>query len=542
MDLFKPNLPIKVRQRRSFSLAEKMTILDRLSKGLSATKIAREYNVNESTIRHMRKQEATIRMAAHSMTSKIASGSKRNRNLQMSKMEACLNIWLDDMRAKRLPISHIKVKSKALKLYELIGKHELYEHIGFSASNGWFERFKRKFELYELRPQDDRAPSNEIEFRITTKGAIAEGNISNDQIFTVDNTVFSWKRLPQMEGEYNVTMLFCCNATGNFITPPVLYSNEASEPTSRSVFVQLDRPGSISTQNVRNWFYTFFVPKAENYLSESNLSDRAIVLLAHDQNYPKDLVHHSFDIAVFPADCNSSCLPTGQGILTHFNAVYLKRLSLKLKDLVQCGKTLQEAWDLFSIDDATEILETMITQLDSRAMRNGWARLLDGTVEDHSNDEIVQDTVDILHSIGLESVTVEALHNQITPQELSNEEVIEIYFHHQKELDQSNLFSFGQPPSVEKLPAEEYMDPDLRNTLLIEINHHMLALKNAQKFFEENDKNKARSEAITKRLKQVHIWMREMKNEVHPPDPVEIDPIDIKIEPVEFSVEMIDSD
>lgn len=493
----------------------------------------------------MRKQEATIRLAAQSMTSKIASGSKRNRNLQMSKMEACLNIWLDDLRAKRLPISHVKVKSKALNLYELIGKHELYEHIGFAASNGWFERFKRKYELYELRPQDDRAPSNEVGFKITTKSAMSEGNISDDQMFVVDNIVFNWKRLPGIEGDKKVTMLFCCNASGNFITPPVMYTNEASEPTSQSAFVQFDRPGSITTQNVRNWFYTFFVPKAEKYLKESNLSDRGILLLAYDQNHPKDLVHHSFDVNIFPADCNSSCLPTALGIITHFNAVYLKRLSLKLKDLVQSGKTFQEAWEHFSIDDATEILETMITQLDSRVLRNGWARLLNGEVEDHSNDTILQDTVSILHSIGLESVTFEALNNEIFPRELSNEEVVKIYFHHQKELEHSNLCTFGEAPSVDPLqpsPKEEDMDPDLRSAMLIEINHHILALKNARKFFDEKDKNKARSEAIAKRLKQVDTWMRDMRNEIYPPDLVETDPIDIKVEPMEFSIEMLDSE
>lgn len=536
MDFHTPDPRTRVRQRRSFSLAEKMKILDQLSKGLSATKIAKEYNVNESTIRHMRKQEATIRVAAHSMTSKIASGSKRNRNLQMSKMEACLNIWLDDVRAKRLPISHLKVKSKALKLYDLIGKQELYEHLMFAASNGWFERFKRKYELYELTPQDDRAPSSEVELRTTTKTAMSEGNISNDQIFVVDNIVFNWKHLSGLEGEHKATVLFCCNASGNFVTPPVLYSNEAVEPTSRSVFVQFEKSGSISTQNLRNWFYTFFVPKAEKYLNESNLSDRAILLLAYDPSHPKDLVHDSIDITIVPPECNSSCLPTVRGILAHFNAVYLKRMSLKLKDLVQSGKSFNEAWEGFSMDDATKILETIHTQLDSRALRNGWVRLLDNAEEEHSNDTIIKDTVNILHSIGFESVTTEALNNQIIPQELSDEEVLRIYYSQQYE-----LFPFGQPPH-DQHSADDGMDPDLRNALYTEVNRHILALNNARKFFEAKDMNKVRAEAIAKRLKQVDTWMREMKNEIFPPDPVGSDPIDIKIEPVEFAVEMIDSD
>ncbi|XP_029717685.2 jerky protein homolog-like [Aedes albopictus] len=535
----------KMRQRRSFSLAEKMKILDRLGQGQSATKIARDYNVNESTIRHMRKQEATIRLAAQSMTSKVALGSKRNRNLQMSKMEACLTTWLDDLRAKRLPVWHHKIKSKALQLYDLLGKHEVYEHIGFAASTGWFERFKKKYDLFELRPYEDRPPPTEIEFKTTMQSAIQEGHISLGQIFTVETSSFHWKCLPGVESEEKATVLFCCDASGNFVTLPKLYGPKASkESTADSVFVKCDIPESITSQDVRDWFYKIFVPKAESYLKKSNHPDRAIVLLANDQNHPTDLEHYSFDVATIPPGCNPTCLPTAQGILVHFNAVYLKQLSLKMKQAVQFGETFQDAWSEFSFEETTEVLKSTIANLDKRAITNGWSYLLDTPHEDFSNDAILQDTVAILHSIGLASVTVEALKAQITPRELTNEEVVQIFFKHQKELEGMNQMHFVSEPSEAACSSPKEMDPVEKRMLVSEINHHLAALVSARKFFDHKDKNKVRAEAIAKRLKQVGIWIREMRNEIYPTDPMDGIPLDVKVEPfeIELEVESLDSD
>ncbi|XP_021703263.1 jerky protein homolog-like [Aedes aegypti] len=542
MELLVDPQRFKMRQRRSFSLAEKMKILDRMAKGQSATKIARDYNVNESTIRHMRKQEATIRLAANSMTSKVASGSKRNRNLQMSKMEACLTTWLDDLRAKRLPVWHSKIKSKALQLYDLIGKHELYEHVGFAASTGWFERFKKKYDLFELRPYEDRPPPSEVEFKTTMKSAIQDGHISLGQIFTVETSAFHWKLLPGIKSEERVTMLFSCDASGEFVTLPKLYGAK-KETSSDSVFVDFDKAGSVTSEDVRNWFYKIFVPKAENHLKKSNLPDRAIVLLANDQNHPTDLEHYSFDVATIPPGCNPTCLPTAQGILVHFNAVYLKQLSLRMKDAVRSGETFEEAWNEYSFNDTTEVLKSTIANLDKKMMKNGWSYLLDTTKEDCSNDKILKETVSILHSLGLKNITLDELKNQITPRELSNEEIVDIFFKHQKELEELNHMHFVEPNDASKSIPEE-LDPIEKRMIVGEINHHLAALVSARKFFDLKDKNKVRSEAIAKRLKQVGIWMREMRNEISPPDLIDGIPMGIKIEPIEIEVEIesMDSD
>ncbi|XP_062536828.1 tigger transposable element-derived protein 1-like [Armigeres subalbatus] len=536
--LLDPSL-VKARQRRSFSLAEKMKILDRMAKGQSATKIARDYNVNESTIRHMRKQEATIRLAANSMTSKVASGSKRNRNLQMSKMEACLTTWLDDIRAKRLPVWHGKVKSKALQLYDLIGKHELFESVGFAASTGWFERFKRKYDLFELRPHEERPPPSEVEFKTTMKSALTDGHITPGQIFTVETSMFHWKLLPGVDTQEKAMMLFSCDASGNFFTPPILFRDK-SEPATNSVYVKLEKPESITKQDLRDWFYDIFVSKAESFLKASNLPDRAIVLVANDPNHPTDLEHYSFDVATIPPGCNPTCLPTARGILLHFNAVYLKHLSLAMKEIVKKGIPFEEAWENFSIEDTTAILKSTVADLDKRALRNGWSYLLDTPKQDFSNDPILQETVSILQSIGVNDISVRDLREQITPRELTNEEVVEFFMKHQKELEESN---FGEPAEATHHELDE-LDPVERRMLFNEINQHLAALASARKFFEAKDKNKPRSEAISKRLKQVSIWMREMRTEITPTDPDDKIPMDIKIEPleIEMEIEQLDSD
>lgn len=521
------------RHRRSFSLAEKMKIIDRMAQGQSATKIARDYNVNESTIRHMRKQEATIRLAANSMTSQVASGSKRNRNLQMSKMEACLTTWLDDIHAKRLPAWHSKIKTKALQLYDLIGKHELFESVVFAASTGWFERFKRKYDLFELRPHEDRPPPSEVEFKATMKSAIGEGHITTSQLFTVETSMFHWKLLPGMESQDKAMMILSFDASGKFITPPILY-RQKEEPVDSSTYVKLAKPEFISKQDVRDWFYDIFVPMAEDFLKSSGLTDRAIVLLANDPNHPSDLEHYSFDVATVPPGCNSTCLPTARGILLHLNAVYLKQLSLALRDVVSRGHSLEEAWRRFSIEDTTTILKATLENLDKRALKNGWSYLLDSPRYDFSNDNILQEAATILQKIGLNNITMKQLREQITPRELSNEEIVEHYMKHQKEHESSNLGELAQDSHI----SAAQLDPVERRMLVNEINQHLAALAAARKFFETKDKNKPRAEAISKRLKQVSIWMREMRAEITPTDTDDRIPLDIKIEPLEIVMEM----
>ncbi|XP_058817009.1 tigger transposable element-derived protein 1-like [Topomyia yanbarensis] len=511
------------RRRRAFTLTEKLRIVNLLATGMGPTAIAREYNVNESSIRHMRKQEAAIRANANSVTPTMAAGSLRTRALRFVKTEACLMVWFDDLRAKRLPVWYTKVRTKALQLFELVRQGGASaDEGGFYASNGWFERLKRKYQLLELRPHQDRAPPSEIEFKQSFLSMVEDRGFTRDQIFSVENTPFWWKQLPGLNGAEKSTLIFCSNASGDFVVKPILLNADFSQSVNpvESSFLQQDRAGSITEQDLNSWFSDICVPEVQNYLRRKRLLVQAVLVLAHNHNFSPKLQNQAIDVVTLPADCNSSCLPAAQGILTHLRAVYMKQVCQKLTREVNSGKSLEESWNLFSITDGIVALERSIHFLHKSVLRNGWVNLLDTEPEQYFNAGIVSDIVNLLQKLGLSQMTQEDILEQITPRELTNEEILKIFHRLQEdqERESSIIPSSNVAEEIVEMREEsvEQIDPAERHALIGQIEEHLAALANAQHFFEGLDKNRMRARGITKRLQQVASLAMEMRHELMP--------------------------
>ena len=91
-------------KRTFISILDKIQILNRLKDGEKVSSIAKSFNLNESTIRTVKKNEKKIR---RTMASGCPSGAKRvtrTRHVNMVKMERALMIWLEDCIAKKIPV------------------------------------------------------------------------------------------------------------------------------------------------------------------------------------------------------------------------------------------------------------------------------------------------------------------------------------------------------------------------------------------------------------------------------------------------------
>jgi hypothetical protein len=74
------------------------------------------------------------------------------RSVVTEEMEHLLKIWLDDQAQRRIPVSQAIITTKAKSLY-----YDLKKQMGdsakdeplFSASNGWFNRFKSRASLHK---------------------------------------------------------------------------------------------------------------------------------------------------------------------------------------------------------------------------------------------------------------------------------------------------------------------------------------------------------------------------------------------------------
>jgi len=90
-----PKISMK-RRRKVLTLVQKIEILDKIKRGDTVASLARKYEMNESSVREIRKNEVTIR---HSVMESAPISSKTcfiTRDVMVEKTEKALNIWIED--------------------------------------------------------------------------------------------------------------------------------------------------------------------------------------------------------------------------------------------------------------------------------------------------------------------------------------------------------------------------------------------------------------------------------------------------------------
>ena len=114
-------------------------------------------------------------------------------------METLLYDWIQDQVKKRTPLSLHVVQTKAVKIFKKLQETSEGEVRDFSASHGWFNRFKKRFQLRNVRVAGEKSSADEEaarEFIEDLHKLIADGNYSAEQIFNVDETALFWKAMP----------------------------------------------------------------------------------------------------------------------------------------------------------------------------------------------------------------------------------------------------------------------------------------------------------------------------------------------------------
>ncbi|XP_066941105.1 tigger transposable element-derived protein 1-like [Macrobrachium rosenbergii] len=108
-------------------------------------------------------------------------------------MEKLLLIWLEDQNQRRVPVSLSVIQEKAKELHAAVVKKsgEGSASEEFSASRGWFNRFKARANLHNVKLQGEAASADGIAAESFSSGLaeiIREGGYTADQVFNVDET------------------------------------------------------------------------------------------------------------------------------------------------------------------------------------------------------------------------------------------------------------------------------------------------------------------------------------------------------------------
>jgi len=121
----------------------------------------------------------------------------------------------------------------------LFFNHQLGGPDSFKASQGWLEKFKRRFGIRQISVQGESLSANKdgaTQFQKELKNIIENGQYSLENIYNADETGFYVKMLPKKtlalmdekqasglkDSKERVTIMNCANATGTHKIPLLL--------------------------------------------------------------------------------------------------------------------------------------------------------------------------------------------------------------------------------------------------------------------------------------------------------------------------------
>ncbi|GFT18880.1 tigger transposable element-derived protein 1 [Trichonephila clavipes] len=194
----------KKHQRQSVSLEMKIAILDRLGKGERSTAIGKHFNLGESTVRAIKKNEAAIGKSVISGTKLSTKFASYTRNVLLERTDRAIAIWIEEQVQRRIHVSGYLIQEKALQFYKSMKQSEPSTSTSqavkeFSASKGWLTGFLKRNALHNIKITGESATADEGAAKIFPEELakiVEDGDYSADQVFNADETGLYWKKLP----------------------------------------------------------------------------------------------------------------------------------------------------------------------------------------------------------------------------------------------------------------------------------------------------------------------------------------------------------
>lgn len=450
--------------RKSISLETKMQVIRRLDSGERQSQISAALNLATSTIRTILKNKEKILSSATATTSSSATRITRSRNNIIEEMEKRLSIWIDDEIERNLPLSQSIIMEKARRIFNYIQVEASDISETFVASRGWFNRFKHRNNLHNIKITGEAASGDTkaaAEFPATLKTIIEQGNYPPELVFNVDETGLFWKRMPKRTflsreekrapgfkaAKDRLTLLLGGNASGDFKLKPLLVYHSknprAMKGISKStlpVIWESNKKSWITMKIFQDWFTEHFCPSVKRYCEIKKLQQRALLLIDNAPSHPTNLSDLTtcipVEVVFLPPNTTALIQPMDQGVISNFKAYYLRRTLKQMFEKIdgEEKQSIREFWKNYNIMNAVENINLSWNEITERSLKGVWKKIWPdlSKSEDigHSvdMDEIVEEIVELAKQTGLDEVNVEDVEEivQETAASLSNDELKEL--------------------------------------------------------------------------------------------------------------------
>ncbi|KAM9486515.1 tigger transposable element-derived protein 1-like [Clarias gariepinus] len=465
----------KKKKRRAITMETKVKIIERMEQGLKMADVARAFNMNRSTICSIVKDKNRIMEHVKSAVPSTSTIITKKRGKAIEEMEKLLSVWMQDQHQRRVPVSLVLIQEKARSLYEdLKAKYgEESDGASFHASHGWFNRFKLRANLINLKVSREASSPDTVaaeEFPEMLREIIEEGEYLPEQVFNVDETGLYWKRMPDSKAEKvipgykiakdSLTLLLGGNASGDMKLKPLLvYHLENPRPLKNIAkgslpVVWKSNPKALVTQAIfQDWFFHQFIPEVERYCLERDVPFNVLLLLNNAPGHPQfmDDFHPSVKVVYLPQNTASLIQPMDQGVITTFKKYYLRHAFRQAVMAIDRSETsVHQFWKDYNIYHAIKNIDFAWSEVTAVTMNGAWKSLCPQFVRDFPDQEkvdeesncVLGDLVNLSEQLEMDLhkddfTELLAVHNE----ELTNEDLMELEAQRQEEerLDEDDV-------------------------------------------------------------------------------------------------------
>ena len=245
------------------------------------------------------------------------------------KTEAALRQWILEAKSANINLSSELIKIQAGELSKKLGEDD------FLASNGWYDRFKKRNELVCKKPcgEGNSVNMDTVEnFRSTTAVTLVQ-RYKPEDIFNCDECALVWQAQSSTTFTFKgdntnggkvpkqrITVLLCCNMAGTEKKRPFLIGKSANPRAFRG---RKDKLKAEWRSNTNAWmtsdFFTEWLVKWNRNLS---IKGRKMAMVLDNGTCHPKLELSNIELVFLPANTTSHTQPLDQGIIANTKCKY----------------------------------------------------------------------------------------------------------------------------------------------------------------------------------------------------------------------------
>ena len=368
--------PSATGKRKDLSASEKVQVIDYKKENPSAgvQSIAEKFSCSKSQIQSILAKKDEI--SEHYGANKNAH-FKKARLSQFKNVDQATYEWYQKARSKNIPVTGPMLQEKAKRANEELGDAT------FNASNGWLDRFKKRYNITSKVISGEAGGVSE-ETVASWKERLPSilSGYSPENVLNMDETGQFYRALPNRslaevskqctggkKSKERITCAFFVNAAGGS-EEPIVIGKSKSPRCFKAIKDRSQLPCSYFNQ-AKSWMDFNILDEVLSKLNRKLARKQRNVILFLDNApcHPRDMKgkYDHIKIVFFPPNCTSRLQPLDLGIIQAFKLKYMKLMLThvvskiydcnyatevcKCVDLLQAIRWITQAWE--SVSDST---------------------------------------------------------------------------------------------------------------------------------------------------------------------------------------------